>query len=155
MSKEIDDPLKTDPPAARSTIRARSPRHPSNLLGFVRDVRALRWVRGQRRPLTYHRPDDDHDEADGRRRHDVRGRRHADEHVRVDDDQHGPPLDADDDRAPDHRDDHATHGPHDRRDRKKGRADDCLFSPDDPAGHDDDGLFVDAVRSGDLLLGPS
>ena len=141
-SKEIDDPLEADPPTTRSTICARAPRHPSNLLGFVRDVGALRRVRGQRRPYAHHRPGDDHDDD------------HDDDHVRTDNDQHRPPDDADDHRAEHDRDDHAPDGPYGRHDGEEGRTDDRLHSPDDRAGHDDDRLFVDAVRSGDVLLGP-
>ncbi len=114
------------------------------------DVGALRRVRGQRRPFAHHHPTHDHDDFDERRYDD-------DQHVRTDDHQHRPPDDADDHRAEDDRDDrddHAPHGPHDGHDREEGRADDRLHSPDDRAGHDDDSLFVDAVRSGDLLLGP-
>ena len=112
------------------------------------DVGALRRVRGQRRPFAHHRPAFDHDDVD-RRRYD-------DDHARTDhnDHQHRPAGDADDHPGEDDRDHHAAHGPHDRHHREAGRADDRLHSSDDRAGHDDDSLFVDAVRSGDLLLGP-
>lgn len=149
-SKEIDDPLEADPPTTRSTIRARSPRHQSNLLGFVRDVGALRRVRGQRRPHAHHRLGDDR----AGHNDDVDGRRYNDDDVRTDNDQHRPPDDADDHRAEHDRDDHAPDGRYDRHDGEEGRADDRLHSPDDRAGHNDDRLFVDAVRSGDVLLGP-
>ena len=49
-------PLEAHPPTTRSTLCASSPRHPSDLLGFVRDVGALRRVRGQRRAYGHHRP---------------------------------------------------------------------------------------------------
>ena len=113
-SKEIDDPLEADPPTTRSTIRARSPRHPSNLLGFVRDVGAL--------------PRENEDLLRGEREVLARGDRR---HCRLE-----------------------PRGPHDGHDREEGRADDRLHSPDDRAGHDHNSLFVDAVRSGDVLLGP-
>jgi hypothetical protein len=116
----------------------------------VCDVGALRRIRGQRRPYAHHRPAVNHDDVDQRRYDDEHRTAH---HDRADDHQHRPPVDADD-RSEDDRDHRASHGPHDRHHREESRADDRLHSSDDRAGHDDDGLFVDAVRSGDLLLGP-
>jgi len=117
----------------------------------VCDVSALRRIRGQRRPFAHHRPGDDHDDVDERRHDDDHVRTHRD---RTHDHQHRPPGDADHHGGEVGRDDHAPHRPHDRHHREEGRADDRLHSSDDRAGHDDDGLFVDAVRTGDLLLGP-
>jgi hypothetical protein len=101
----------------------------------VRDLGALRRLRGQRRPLDDDRAGDNAPHDDG-----------------WDNDHHRSPCDGDHDRAEDDAD-RRTDDSHDAHHAEEGRADDGLHPSDDRAGHDDDGLLVDAVRSGDLLLG--
>jgi hypothetical protein len=119
----------------------------------VRDVGALRRIRGQHRALgrgPFHHPVDhtpvNHDER--RDDHGANGCYHDDDH---------PPSDHDDrthhrDDRTHHRDDTA-HGANDTDHAEEGRADDGLHSPDDRTGHHHDGLRIDAVRPDDLFLG--
>jgi len=150
-TKEIDDPLEAHPPTTRPTFRARPARHASDLFGIVRDLGALRRLRGQRRPLDYDR------DGGVASRHDEWG----DDNDGWDNDHHRSPRDSDHDRSKDNAHQRRPNNAHDRRPNdsndahhaEEGRADDALHSSDDRAGHDDDGLLVDAVRSRDLLLG--
>jgi hypothetical protein len=100
----------------------------------VRDVGALRRLRGQRRALGDDRTTGD-DPLDERHDHHVDGHDH------------------DDDRSQDHGDDHGAYRCDDADHGEVGHAHDRLHTPDDRAGRDDDGLSLDAVRSNGLFLG--
>ncbi len=150
ITKEIDDPLTTNPSATRPTFRTSASYNPGDLPRIVRHVGALRWLCGERRSLR----DDgagDLSSDDHERCHDVDHARHHDdaEAQPLNDDR--PEVDADN---LGHPIDDADHGAHRHADdREEGHADDCLHSPDDRTGHDDDGVCVDAIRARDVLLG--
>jgi hypothetical protein len=111
----------------------------------VRDVGALRRLRGERRARRHgHFPDRDSHHYERR------------DHDGADDHNHGPRTNGPDDRTGDVPDDpdNAAYRANDTHHRAEGHAHHRLHSPDDRAGHDDDDLRVDAVRPGDLLLVP-
>jgi hypothetical protein len=119
-------------------------------------VRALRRLRGQRgEGHDDYVPDVDshHDERTNDHRcpdddvgdHDHHS--HLNDNHRTNNRDHGTAKRDDDAEDRDHGALDADHGP-------PGRPDDCLHSPDDCSGHLDDGVRLDAVRSGVLFLGP-
>jgi hypothetical protein len=134
MAKEIDGPLKTNPPATRPSIRSRAAHDPSHLLGFMCHVGNLRWLRGERRTLGDHRarddrPRDDHAEHDRRHHHDATGH-----------DDHNSPHYGHDQRASDDGDDLSSDESDNAHHGQESDTDHGLHSPDDGTGHDDDGL---------------